>query len=156
MKPVLQALVLAERVYTDITGKKIIAGTFNRVQFTRTTQFVQERQSPSGETKYFVRGGVHGGSPYAYISLTDVVDNTQLTLQFVNLTKNVVILEQQLTVQCDGRLQTIEIVAPLPPLPVCEAGVYAFEVVCEEAILGSHRVIAEELQDPEELSHGDS
>src|SRR5947208_45463 len=31
MKPILQALLLADKIYEDKSGKKIIAGTFNRL-----------------------------------------------------------------------------------------------------------------------------
>ena len=149
MKPVLQALVLAERVYQDITGKKIIAGTFNRVFFsTDRTDLVREETLSNGETQQFITGGMHGGSPYAYISLTDVVANTELILQFVNLTKNVTLLETRISIPSQSRLDTIEIVSALPPLPIREVGIYAFEVVCEGQILGSHRLVAEPMPKP--------
>jgi hypothetical protein len=145
VKPVLQALVLAEHVYQDVTGKKVIAGTFNRVRFTRKP-LIREVEQPDGTKTTVVPGGMHGGSPYAYISLIDVCKGTKLLLQFVNLTKNAVVFGTELTVDCDDRLQTIEIVIPLPPLPIQESGVYAFEVVCEGEILGSYRITAEELK----------
>lgn len=149
MKPVVQALVLADRVYQDVTGKKIIAGTFNRVLLASSKHCMRKEELPSGETQTFVAGGMNGGSPYAYISLTDVVDGTQLTLQFVNLGKNIVLLELALVVNIKDRLETVEIVAPLPPLPITEPGTYAFEVVCEDEILRSHRIIAEQLPEQE-------
>ena len=147
MKPVLQALVLAERVYEDKSGKKIIAGTFNLVRFTRRLSPVQEHELPDGTKETVVVGGIHGGSPYAYISLTDVCDNTEIHLQFVNLTKNQVLFGKKIVIPCNNRLGTVEIVAPLPPLPVNEPGTYAFEVVYDGEILGSHRILAEELED---------
>ena len=88
---------------------------------------------------------MHGGSPYAYVSLTDVCENTLLQVQFVNLTKNAVLFSKEVTVNCPDRLATVELVLPLPPLPVHEPGIYAFEVVCEGDILGSCRIKAEEL-----------
>jgi len=144
VKPVLQALVLAEHVYQDVTGKKVIAGTFNHVRIVRTP-VVKEAELPNGNKQVFVPGGIQCGSPYAYISLTDVCDGTKIQLQFVNLSKNAVIFGTEVAIESDNRLRTIEIVAPLPPLPIQEAGVYAFEVVCAGVILGSHRVTAEEL-----------
>jgi hypothetical protein len=145
VKPVLQALVLAERVYQDITGKKIIAGTFNRVGFTLQPP-VREVELPDGSKQIQIPGGMHGGSPYGYISLVDVCKGTRLLLQFVNLTKNAVLFGTELTVNSDDRLQAIELVVPLPPLPIQEPGIYAFEVVCEGEILGSYRITAEELK----------
>ena len=151
MKPVLQALILAERVYEDRnTGKKVIAGTFNSVFYKRLADLVKEVELPSGEKVQRVPGGMHGGSPTAYISITDVHDGTELTLQFVNLTKNVVLMQTQLVVDCEDRLRTVEIVTPLPPLPISEDGTYALEVVCEGDILGSHRITARELPTAED------
>lgn len=148
MKPVLQALVLAEHVYQDTSGKKIIAGTFNRVRFTRKP-LLREVEQPDGTKRQIFPGGMHGGSPFAYVSLTDVSEKTVLLFQFVNLTKNVVLFGKQLTVDCKDRLATVELVLPLPPLGIAEEGVYAFEVVCEGEILGSSRIKCEELKLPE-------
>ncbi len=145
MRPVLQAILVADRVYQDVSGKKIIAGTFNRIRFQRDTRPPAEQELPDGTKRQMLRGGGHPGSPYAYISLTDVCGPTDLVLQFVNLTQNAVLFETKLTVNCNDRLATVEIVAPLPPLFVREAGSYAFEVVCEGEILGTHRIQAEEV-----------
>ncbi len=145
MKPVLQALVLAEHVYQDITGKKVIAGTFNNVRFTRK-QLIREVEHLDGTKQMLVPGGMHGGSPYAYVSLTDASDGTKLLLQFVNLSINRVLFQTEAVLSGNvERLATIELVFPLPPLPIAEAGVYAFEVSCEGEILGSYRITAHEL-----------
>jgi hypothetical protein len=146
VKPVLQALVLAERVYEDKGGQKIIAGTFNGFRFSRSSP-VQEVVGPDGVRRKTVKGGVDVGSPWAYLSLTDVWDDTKLEFQFVSLTKNQVIFRTELLVQCDDRLATVEIVVPLPKLNVPESGIYAFEVLCEGEIIGSHRIIAEEIKE---------
>ena len=82
------------------------------------------------------------GSPWAYISLTDVCNNTELQLQFVSLSRNVVLFETKLIVQCDNRLATVEVIVALPLLQLPEPGTYSFEVVCEGEVIGSHRVIA--------------
>lgn len=149
-KPVLQALVLAERVYQDVSGKKIIAGTFNRVSVRSRGALVEEQTAPDGKVTKFVAGGMHGGSPYAYISLTDVVDGTSLVLQFVDLNRNRVLLETRFEIaNHHDRLATIELVVPLPLLPIPQPGTYAFEVVCEGDILGSHRIVAVKHPEPE-------
>ena len=144
MKPVLQALVVAEHVYTDVTGKKIIAGTFNGIEFKRNANPVKEQELPDGTKVNVLQGGEFGGSPYAYISITDVVDGTELSLQFVNLTRNKIIFGTDFKLECPDRLATIEIVAPLPFLPIGEAGAYALELVWKGEVLGSHRIIAKE------------
>jgi len=145
VKPVLQALVVADRIYQDVSGKKIIAGTFNSFLFS-TKPLIKEVDLPDGSKQTQVAGGMHAGSPYAYISLTDVCKGTRLRVQFVNLTKNVPLFSTELTLDCDDRLKTIEVVLPLPMLPVQGPGIYAFEVVCEGDILGSYRITARELE----------
>jgi len=146
VKPVLQALVLAEHVYEDKSGKKIIAGTFNGINF-RRTQPIREVEQPDGIKTQLIEGGAHGGSPYAYISLTDVLDNTSLELQFISLKRNKVVFRTGLIVRCPDRLATVELVVPLPPLIVPETGTYAFEIMCEGEVIGSHRIVANEITD---------
>lgn len=156
MKPVLQALVLAERVYEVVGGQKVIAGTFNGVKLRHC---VPEEPVAGAEGKTVLVGG-RIGSPYAYISLTDVGHNTELQLQFVSLGRNVVLFETKLVVQCDNRLATVEVIVSLPLLHLPEPGTYAFEVVCEGEVIGSHRVIAKmadednDEDDPKETSDG--
>ena len=154
VKPVLQALVLAEHVYDDsLSGKKIIAGTFNTVLFSKRSMVreteVRETAQPDGAKQAVIAGGMHSGSPFAYVSLTDVVEKPQLLCQFVNLTKNQVLFGNQITVDCEDRLATVELILPLPSLPISEEGFYAFELVCEGEILGSCRIKATELKPPE-------
>ncbi len=133
MKPVLQALILARLVEQLASGAMVIVGTFNAVRLSR--------EKNGGVPKNVLVGG-KPGSPYAYISLTDVCDGTKVALQFVSLKRNKVIFQQEITIPCQDRLATIEIVAPLPHLNVSEAGTYAFEIVCEGEIIGSSRVTA--------------
>lgn len=144
MRPVLQALVLAEHVYQDVTGKMIIAGTFNTVVFSRQ-KLSRCVKSEKGEQYLLVPGGMHSGSPYAYVSLTDVCDGTELKFQFVNLSKNYVILEKSIVLNPGNRLDTVEFSLPLPRLDIDEEGLYSFEVLCEGEILGAHRIKAREI-----------
>lgn len=148
MKPVLQALVIAEHVYQDVTGKKIIAGTFNRINFSRKP-LTRQIERPDGSQAVLLPGGMQSGSPYAYINLTDVGENTKLLFRFVNLTTNAMIFANEMTVHSKDRLQNVEMVLPLPTLPIQEEGAYAFEVVCEGEILGTYRIAAAELKPPE-------
>lgn len=144
MKPVLQALVLADHVYEDISGKKIIAGTFHGVKFSRKP-IVAQIELPNGTKRPGMVGGMHSGSPYAYLSLTDVCDNTVLSVHFTYLTKNEVLFETQFTIPCKDRLATVEIVLPLPPLPIQGPGTYALEVICDGEIIGSSRIAAQDI-----------
>lgn len=139
--PVLQALILAERVYRTDDGRAIIAGTFNEL-FLNHEGPLSKVTDESGNSKTIVHGGLPG-SPYAYISLTDVCAETELSLQFVSLTENHVIFEQNMTLMETDRLETVEIIAALPLISmmgISRVGTYAFEVVCEGEIIGSHRI----------------
>jgi hypothetical protein len=141
MKPVLQALVLAERIYEDKSGKKIIAGTFNQILLDHIPD--SEIAVPDGSGRQLIHGGTDAGSPSAYISLTDVIDGTEITLQFVNVSKNKTLLEATFRLDSTDRLATVEIIAPLPPLRqiAVEPGTYSLDIVWNGEILGSHRLI---------------
>lgn len=156
MRPVLQALVVADHVYEDRSGKKIIAGTFNTLCFSKKPP-VRDVEQPDGKRQQILLGGMRTGSPYAYVSLTDVCEGTTLKIQFVDLTRNRVRFATETTIHKVKRLSTIELVFPLPELSIREAGIYALEVVCEDEILGSYRITARNLDEKEEgLKDGDS
>ncbi len=145
MKPILQALIMADHIYQDQqTGKKVICGTFNTFRFSRKPP-VAEVQAPDGSKQTIVAGGGQSGSPYAYLNLTDVVEGTKLRLQFVHLNKNLVLFGTEVVLSNVNRLATVELVFPLPRLPIHEAGVYALEVVCDGETIGSCRITAEDL-----------
>jgi hypothetical protein len=149
VRPILQALVLAERIYTDgVSQKKIICGTFNRITLTRTD--LADVQFPDGTKGYTVAGGTDPGCPSVYVSLTDVVDGTEITLQFVNVSKNIVRFEQKCVISRSNRLGVIELALPLPPfqMMMAETGTYSLDVLWKGEILGSHRVIVEEKPGP--------
>lgn len=151
MKPILQALVLAERVYTDTpSGKKIIAGTFNRIIIARIQTKIVDHPEGGGGKVIVLPNLPDMGSPAAYISLTDVHDGTEITLQFMNISKNAVLFQIAHKIACNDRLATVEIVSHLPAVSaVCnEPGTYSLDVVCENEILGSQRIIVVELPIP--------
>lgn len=140
MKPVLQSLLIADHVYEAKGGKKIICGTFNRLFLTKQPS-TKTIERPDGTKQVMKRGGGMG-PPDVYISLTDVLDDTICELQFVSLTRNAVFFKTAVKIQCKDRLANVEIVIPLPPLDIPEPGVYAFEIVCEGEVIGSHRIVA--------------
>jgi len=148
MKPVLQALVLAERIYDDILSrKKVIAGTFNEITLQRFE--AKEVAAADGSKQHVlptVPGGSDMGSPMAYISLTDVLDGTKISLQMVNMTKNEVLLNTDVQIQVKDRLATVEIVVPLPPIRIFinAAGTFSLDVVWSGEILGSHRLVVKQ------------
>ena len=71
--PVLQALVLADRIYTDTSGKRIICGTFNKIS---------SHKFPITSLSAFV-----------FILLVDVIGEVELQLRFVNLNDNQILME---------------------------------------------------------------
>jgi hypothetical protein len=150
MKPVLQALIVADHVYQDQqTGKKVICGTFNNFRFSKKPP-VSEVQNPDGTKRTVIMGGTQSGSPYAYISLTDVCEGTKLLLRFVNLEKNEVLFGTEVVVSNVNRLTTVELILPLPRLPIQETGSYALELVCDDEMIGSCRIMAENMDEKEE------
>lgn len=144
VKPVLQALLLADRVYQDVTGKKIIAGTFNRLLFSPKLHKPREVEV-DGVKRQMIVGGMHAGSPYAFFSLTDVRGRIPCVLRYVDLEDDKVLLQAEFEVHCDDPLRTVEGVVPMPPLPATKAGVFALELLCGDEPIGSLRVIVEEI-----------
>lgn len=149
MKPVLQALVLAERIYEDRSGKKVIAGTFNVVLIGKT-QPSQEVEHPDGSRQRLIPGGTDMGCPAVYVSLTDVVEGTEIILRFVNVSKNQEMLSKGYRIESVDRLATVEIVAQLPPFSRMglEAGTFSLDVLWKGEILGSHRVRVVDISGP--------
>ena len=145
MKPLLQALVLAERIYEDRSGKKIIAGTFHQINIGQMP--IMQIKAPDGTMRSGVPGGTDPGCPSLYISLTDVVDGTEITLQFVNVSQSTTVFQSGFKIHSSDRLATIEIIAPLPPMSMLgqEQGDFSFDVLWNGEILGSHRVLVRPL-----------
>ena len=141
MMPVLQALVIAERIYTDDVGRKIICGTFNEIRLSDSS-VAQQVEGPDGTKLHTLQGGADVGSPSAFLSLTDVVDGTELKLQMVNLTKNEVMFHVGVKIEKAHRLATVEMVLPLPATSIfaTEPGTLSLEVVWKGEILGSARI----------------
>ena len=122
-KPILQALVLADHVYTDKhSGKKVIAGTFNHLS---ASQFPAQ----------FSR------STWAFICLTDVQGKVEVNLRYVDLSTNELLMETKaITVTSRDPLASPELMVEVPPFPMPHEGVYAFEVHVGGEMLGSVRV----------------
>jgi hypothetical protein len=122
--PILQALVLADRIYTDAdTGKRVIAGTFNRVQ-----------------CKSFPIQ--HAECVWAFLLLTELVGRTSLQLRFVRLSDNLVLMEsKKIGIESSDPLAVLDMAIMIPPLPLPNAGVYCFECYANEALIGSVRLV---------------
>jgi hypothetical protein len=141
--PVLQALLLAEKVWKTADGQHIIAGTFNSVNLIKKASLSRTIEAEDGQKIRIMRGG-QSGAPYAYLSLTDVCDDTILLLQFVSLRLNKVFFQTGVKIASKDRLATVEIVVALPLLELPGPGIYSFEVICEGELIGSHRIVAKE------------
>lgn len=131
IKPVLQALLLAEHVYADReTGKKVICGTFNRIDFhpeqaPRAEQSRREHQPQRHAVSS--REVSQAGFPTIFISLTNLHGRVSLELRYVDLKTQQVLLSTQLReVECADPLRTIDVIVPMPIPPIPHEGVYAF------------------------------
>ena len=155
MKPILQALLLADRIYEDkATGKKIIAGVFNALFFTKsgTPEPIAAAENPESQA-VLVRGGMNAGAPSLYINLTEVRGDgdapTALGIHYVDMRDSVVLMRASIQVGAASPLDTVEVVVPMPTLPVPHEGVYALEVLYANELLGSIRITASEAQQSE-------
>lgn len=145
-KPVLQALLLADKIYEDsTTKKKIVAGIFNRLMMVSGLQ-PERTKDEAGNEILRVPGGMHPGSPSAYFSITDFQGVAPFLLRYVDLSDSKVLLQIDLQITCKDPLETIEVVIPMPVLPTPHKGVYALELLCENEPLGSVRVVVEEME----------
>ncbi len=174
--PVLQAMLLADQVYQDRgTGKYVICGIFSAIHFTPKDDAAgKDRAAGSGGGGSGFGGGpagepsegfdpssstptptpvpiarlVRAGSPFAYVSLTELQGSRKFELRYVDLAENNVLFGTAFEVSCRDPLETIQITVPLPPLPIPHEGVYVLELLCEGELLGSHRVLARSQNKP--------
>ncbi len=133
LKPELQAVVLADNVYTDVhTNKKIVAGTFNQLWsvkfpaiFSKTTQ--------------------------VYLVLTNCHGVQKLRIRYVDLKDESVLLESpEIRLTITDPLERHEVVMDVPPLPMPHEGQYAFEVYCNGELLGGIRINVDKPRTPKE------
>jgi len=147
VKPILQALLMADHVYVDTaTNKKIVAGIFHRMVLTRPSV------EPVGEHAQKIQIPLSGhlsGSPFCYVSLTEVRGQQQFTLRYVNLEDDRALFQSEFEVNCSDPLETVEAVFPLPILPVKGPGHYALELLWGQEPLGCHRITIVESPQPE-------
>jgi hypothetical protein len=121
--PVLQAIVLADQIYTDaVSGKKVIAGTFNALQ---------PQHIPSNFNR----------STFAYLCLTDVKGTAEIELRYVDLQTNELLIGLQgVWVKANSPLDSVELVIEVPPFPIPHEGIYAFEAHAGGALIGALRI----------------
>lgn len=87
---------------------------------------------------------MQSGSPFAYLSLTEVRGAMGFVLQLVSLEDDTQLFRSDLRVECHNPLITVEMTVPLPPISPPQAGIYALELLWNSEILGSLRIIVED------------
>jgi hypothetical protein len=165
--PVLQAMLLADQVYQDrATGKYVICGIFSAIHFVpqgpphdlghsagvespgdgtdepATRETIEPSAPVPAPAPVPIARLVRAGSPFAYISLTELQGTRKFELRYVDLEENNVLFGTTFEVSCRDPLETIQITVPLPPLPIPHEGVFVLELLCDGEMLGSHRVLA--------------
>ena len=123
IKPVLQALLLADHVYVDhATGKRIIVGVFD---FLKTPEFPTQFQRTT----------------FAYCAFTGIRGKIDVIFRYVDLESNEVLMETiPIEVRAEDPITTSDLVTEIPPLPMPHPGVYALEVHSCDELIGSLRV----------------
>jgi hypothetical protein len=134
LKPVLQAILLADAVYTDVeTGKRVIAGVFDNIA---VKQFPTEHQRQT----------------WVYLSFTDIRGKVAFSLRYVDLLTNEVLMDNGPNeIECGDPLATLDGWVPLPFIPLPHPGVYALEVHSCDELIGALRITA--AAQAEENSH---
>lgn len=144
--PILQALLLADHVYQDrSTGKHVICGVFNTVYFIPEEQRQAKADASQGGAGESLTVSamelMRAGSPFAYLSLTEIQGSKKFELRYVDLSENTALFSTSFGVRSQDPLQTVEIVIPLPSLPAPREGAFALELLCDNELLGAHRVL---------------
>lgn len=145
MKPILQAMLIADNVYCDKhTGKKVIAGIFNRLTIHRHQEIAPGNEAA---TRQPIKIRQDAGSPTLYINLAEVRGHVPLTLRLVDLRDNSVLFEAESVIHNENPLQNTEIILRLPRLPCNRAGVHALELLSQGEPIGSLRIQVQEASD---------
>lgn len=171
--PVLQALLVADQIYQDqATGKFVICGIFGTIFFLpHDNEGAPEpgasggsEGQPAGQSGESSGGAqraggaapqqmslnrlIRAGSPYAYVSLTEVHGQRSFELRYMDLKENTVVFAFEFKVDCRNPLETVQLSLPLPALPVLHEGVFVLELLCEGELLGSHRILTKRQPKP--------
>jgi hypothetical protein len=133
--PVLQAIVLADRVYRDAaTNKYLIIGTFNKVQRRK------KKVVPTGETAVVTGEEVFdSGTPSLYLALRGIRTPIDLRIRFFRLDDETVSFEGKFSVSSDDPVSLVETAVNLPRLEG-KAGEYRLDLVYDGVSIGSCNV----------------
>lgn len=120
--PVLQALVLADHIYTEESGKRIICGTFSQIWCSRFPAFLER-------------------PTWAFVVLADAIGIAILQLRFVHLKDNRVLMQSpEIRIRSENRLMPIDLAIQIPPFPLPEEGAYGVECYVDKTLIGSVRL----------------
>jgi hypothetical protein len=143
VKPVLQALLIADHAYVDaVTGKKVVAGIFHHMFFSK--QVLKRSKEDSTVRLPFNPSGYKAGSPFCYVSLTEVRGAQDFVLRYVDLSSDRSVFEICFRVDSKNPLATQDAVIPLPSLPTGTSGVFALELTWNEETIGACRILVTE------------
>lgn len=146
MRPTVQAILLADKVYVDRGSKHIICGVFNALGFKRAPDATKSGPDEIKAGKKNLLEIQDVGNPWAYISLTNVKGKTPLELRFESLTGDRVFFSTEFEVTCEDPLASVELTLPVPRLPHV-SGTYVLDLLYEQTSIGSHRVQIFEIKD---------
>lgn len=152
VKPVLQAMVLADHVYQDrLTGKHIIAGTFTKIIFRKPRDGKITDGKVAGETVPVWQASQMGSS-LLYLAFTSVHNTPELHLRFVDLSDASVLLELKFNLQAEDPVAVVELSIPMPRLPIeRKKACYSLDLLWQNEQLGAWRIDADfELTNREE------
>lgn len=140
-KPLLQSLLVADHCYRDaLTGKAIVAGIYREIMLSPSTPTQNaDGESVSPATPGDIRVGWRVGSPFAFLSFTEVYGTQEVVLRYATLDGNLVAFEAKLTMKAASPLEVVEAMFGLPPLPD-RPGHYELAVLWENELLGSYRI----------------
>lgn len=120
--PVLQALVLADHIYTEESGKRIICGTFSQIW---CAQFPAMLNRPT----------------WAYILLAEVRAHPVLQLRFVKFNDNRILMKSaRIGIRAKSPLVPVDIAIEIPPFPLPSPGAYGVECLVDDTLIGCVRL----------------
>jgi len=137
IRPLLQSMLVADHYYQDrATGKHVLAGIFNRMYVGE----IEHQKSDSGETVLMPQpGGFRSGSPFAFLSLTEIYGHQDLSLRYSQFDSEKVLFEIRFGITAGSPLEVAEVAFPLPPLPGM-IGHFELAAIWRNEVLGSYRI----------------
>jgi hypothetical protein len=127
-----------------MSGKYIIVGVFDRWFFQPRVEGESVEPQPDADQFKTPAEIQDVGTPWVFLSLTDVKGPTKLELRFESLTGAEVYFSALLEVSSPDPLMSVQFGLPVPRLP-SKAGDYILELLHDNVSLGAHRVNIEEM-----------